>query len=224
MKKEYVITKDGSHSIYLPEMDEHYHSTNGSITESEHIFIQMGLVEATKLNTEVDILEIGMGTGLNVLTTFIANHKLGLNINYLGLEAFPLNWEMVKDLNFSTLLKREGISNLFKLVHSSPWNEPVHLTDNFILTKSDSKIQLIEFTMQFDLVYFDAFAPEKQEEMWTEEIFKKIYNSLRPRGILVTYCVKGVIRRRLQSIGFKIEKLPGPIGGKREMLRARKVC
>lgn len=224
MKKEIIITKDGSHSIYLPEMDEHYHSTNGSVTESDHIFIQMGLAEVAKSKSEIHILEIGMGTGLNVLTTSIAKDKLDLKIDYLGLEAFPLDWEVIKDLNYSSILTETKVPSWFKKIHSLPWNGPYELTDNFMLTKSDSKIQTIEFRKKFDLIYFDAFAPEKQEEMWTEEIFKKIFDAMKPGGILVSYCVKGVIRRRLQSLGFLIEKLPGPIGGKREMLRARKIC
>ena len=222
MKKEIVITKDGSNSIYLPQMDEHYHSINGSIAESEHIFIQTGLAEVYKSLDSISILEIGMGTGLNVLTSYEFQRKNDLTINYWGVEAFPLDWDLLQDLNYSNFLVSEESSQIFKKIHDLPWNASAQLADRFTLNKIEAKIHEIELPIYFDLVYFDAFAPVKQEDMWTGEIFKKIYDSMNNGGVLVTYCVKGVVRRRLQSIGFEIEKLPGPIGGKREILRARK--
>lgn len=222
MKKEIVITKDGSNSIYLPEMDEHYHSINGSVAESEHIFIQMGLAELAKTKSKIRILEVGMGTGLNVMTSILFAQKENLTINYCGIEAYPLDWQLIQGLNYSEIIKESKLESYLEKLHKAPWNKEIELATDFYLEKKDQKIQEIEFIDDFDLIYFDAFAPEKQEEMWTREIFTSLFNGMKMGGILVTYCVKGVIRRRLQAIGFEVEKLPGPIGGKREMLRARK--
>ncbi len=221
MKRQFIETADGSTSIYIEEMDEHYHSKHGAIVESNHIFIENGLLSKRELD-RIHVFEVGMGTGLNVLTSIKALQLNKLAINYKAVEAYPIKMEELPFINFSNLLGVEEV--LFKKVHECPWEEEVQLLPHFKLTKFQSKLEVLELGQeQFDVVYFDAFAPEKQEEMWTEAIFKKLFNALKPEGILVTYCVKGVIRRLLQSVGFTVEKLKGPLGGKREMCRATKV-
>lgn len=221
MKRQFIKTADGSTSIYLEEMDEHYHSKHGAIAESNHIFIRNGLLPKSGLN-EISVFEVGMGTGLNVMTTIKAAEEHQLLVDYHTVEAFPIKEEELNFINFSDLLSIE--ESLFQEIHSSPWEKSVQLMPNFKLTKYQKKLNELELkTEQFDVIYFDAFAPEKQEEMWTESIFRKMFDSLKSEGILVTYCVKGVIRRRLQAVGFTVEKLKGPEGGKREMCRAWKV-
>ncbi|KAA3649628.1 MAG: SAM-dependent methyltransferase [Bacteroidetes bacterium] len=222
MKKELVITKDGSNSFYIKEIDEHYHSINGSIAESEHIFIRSGLLEIGKKLNSINLLEVGMGTGLNVLKTALALQKSELKVNYTALEAYPLSWEETSQLNYTELIQEENAKTYFQLIHQSEWNKSVEINECLKLLKVNKKLEEMEFNSAFDLIYFDAFAPEKQAEMWTAEIFAKLYDSMTTGGILVTYCVKGVVRRTLQAVGFQLEKLPGPIGGKREILRAMK--
>lgn len=220
MQKQIIQTKDGSHSIYLPQMDEHYHSTHGAIVESEHIFIKNGLLAQSEEKQDVVIFEVGMGTGLNVLTSFIAAQKKGIRIDYHTIEAFPLKWNELDSLNYEELL---GIDKkLLKDIHQGNWNQCLELSPNFKLYPYHSDLKTFNHTLAYDLIYFDAFAPEKQEEMWSEEIFSRLFKALKEGGCLVTYCVKGEIRRRLQKVGFKVEKLTGPIGGKREMCRAWK--
>ena len=220
MKRQFIKTADGSSSIYLEEMDEHYHSKHGAIAESEHIFVKNGLLSKRTVNS-IDIFEVGMGTGLNVMTSLKATNTYNLNVNYSAIEAFPIKLEELKHINFDSELEMDA--SLFDKIHTSKWNEPIEFFPNFFLTKYFVKMQELDLQKDlFDIIYFDAFAPEKQPEMWTEEIFERLFDSLKEEGILVTYCVKGEIRRRLQKIGFTIEKLPGPLGGKREMCRATK--
>lgn len=220
MKRQFVKTADGSSSIYLEEMDEHYHSKHGAIAESQHIFIKNGLL-ANKDLKKVSVFEVGMGTGLNVLTTLQAQKNNNLHINYTAVEAFPIKQEELKFINFVQELSADNEE--FNIIHTSEWNKPIQLNENFVLTKHLCKLQELSLKDEsFDVIYFDAFAPEKQNEMWSEEIFQKLFESLKEGGVLVTYCVKGEIRRRLQKIGFCIEKLSGPVGGKREMCRATK--
>ncbi len=221
MKRQFIKTADGSTSIYLEEMDEHYHSKHGAIVESNHIFIKNGLLSKSGVN-EIAVFEVGMGTGLNVMTTIKAAQEHELIVNYHAVEAFPIIEEELSFINFSELLSIE--EGLFRKIHSAPWEKPAQLMPNFKLTKYQTKLnELVLKTEQFDVIYFDAFAPEKQGEMWSEEIFIKMFDSLKHGGSLVTYCVKGVIRRRLQAVGFTVEKLKGPEGGKREMCRAWKI-
>lgn len=220
MKRKFIETADGSTSIYLEEMDEHYHSKHGAIAESNHIFIKNGLLPKSS-QEEISVFEVGMGTGLNVMTTIKAADEHQLKVHYHTVEAFPIKEEELGLINFSSLLGMD--QGLFLRIHTVPWEIENLLQDNFKLSKFHSKLSELELRAAFfDVVYFDAFAPEKQEEMWTEEIFQKMFDVLKAEGILVTYCVKGVIRRRLQAVGFRVEKLKGPEGGKREMCRAWK--
>ncbi|AVM53056.1 tRNA U34 5-methylaminomethyl-2-thiouridine-forming methyltransferase MnmC [Bacteroides zoogleoformans] len=221
MKRVIEKTEDGSSTLFVPELNEHYHSVKGARTESQHIFIDMGLKASPA--SHPCVLEIGFGTGLNALLTLETAEKEKRCIHYTGIDLYPLAWHEVNALNYSS-------HPLFKTLHEAPWEEDVHITPNFILRKVRENVAGGEWSvagserlsLQYDLVYFDAFSPEKQPEMWKEEIFRKMYAAMNDNGILTTYCSKGAIRRMLQNIGFEMERLPGPPGGKREILRGRK--
>ncbi len=213
-----IHTKDGSKSLFLPELNETYHSKFGAKTESEHVFIQAGYQYVTK--QEIRILEIGFGTGLNVLLTYLAHLHDERKIYYESLEKYPLPADIIKEINE---VDDEQMKQIFNLLHSVPWQEDVTLRERFVLYKN--KVDLLDFESQkmFDLIYFDAFAPDKQPEMWTQEVFDKMYKYLSEGGVLVTYSAKGSVRRTMQAAGFTVERIPGP-PGKREMLRAVKVA
>ena len=214
-KLEIEITNDGSATIYLPEMDEHYHSIKGALTESEHIFRDCALLHSGKKNLRV--LEIGFGTGLNA---FVSAQVKDIEIEYFTLEKFPLSLDIIKSTKLG-----DNDTTLFNALHEAEWNKAVKINDTFILNKIECDFTdcAVKLPTGIDVVYFDAFAPEKQPEMWSEECFQRIYDTMNSNGILTTYCAKGEVRRRLQSIGFKVERIAGPIGGKREILRAIKI-
>ncbi len=214
-------TSDGSHTLYVPEIDETYHSTHGAIQESMHIFIDSALRQCV-LN-KVRILEIGFGTGLNALLTKCEAELSNFSVHYTTLEKFPVCDELIAALNYSGLVTKAVDVDFFNLIHQAPWNKMVLLCDDFELHKIECDFTKFESAVnQFDVVYFDAFSPDKQPEMWTVEQFSKIYDWCAPNAILSTYCAKGVVRRALQEVGFKVERLPGP-PGKREILRATKI-
>ena len=248
-------TEDGSATLFVPELNEHYHSTKGARTESQHIFIDMGLKASATISPRV--LEIGFGTGLNAWLTLEEAERSGRNVHYTGLELYPLEWQMIEQLNYVTNDEQVTVNGgqqaaieLFKQLHTSPWEEEVQLTPHFTLRKvqedfnklrvengelrvhnandsaANSQFSTLNspfnLNSQFNLVYFDAFAPEKQPEMWSQELFNRLYVLLAKDGILTTYCAKGIVRRMLQTAGFIVERLPGPPGGKREILRACK--
>ena len=201
--------------MFVPELNEHYHSVKGARTESLHIFIDMGLKAVS--TTHPQVLEIGFGTGLNALLTLEAAEADKRPVHYTGIELYPLAWEEVDVLKYSD-------NPLFKTLHSVPWEEDVVITPYFTLKKiREDARKAVNTKRSFDVIYFDAFAPEKQPEMWDEALFRNLYTSMNAGGVLTTYCAKGIIRRMLQSVGFKVERLPGPPGGKREILRASKV-
>lgn len=220
MDKEFVITEDGSHTIYLPEMDEHYHSTHGAIQESMHIYINQGLLQLTK--KEISILEIGFGTGLNAYLTYAFAVNKKLTINYFSIEKYPLNEADYLSLNYPRNIFHE-YCDVFEKLHRSKWNSVVEISPEFSLHKVHADLLSFEFNSlpQFDLVYYDAFAPGKQPEMWTDEIIQKIAASVKKDGILLTYCAKGSVRRAFSAAGFQMERIPGPIG-KKEILRGKK--
>lgn len=210
-------TEDGSDTLYVESMDEHYHSTKGAITETNYIFIEMGL-SASPLK-ELNILEVGFGTGLNAIQTLSAAQKNHLKVEMTSLELYPLKFEQLKGLSYSQLPH-------FDELHLAPWNTAVAITPNFSITKlimDFTKLPEANLEARFDVVYMDAFAPEKQPDMWSQQLFNHLYVLMNKGGILTTYCAKGVIRRMLQSAGFKVERLPGPPNGKREILRATKL-
>lgn len=212
------LTADGSHTLFVPELNEHYHSVNGAIQESKHVYIEAGLKQIQK--NQISIFEVGFGTGLNALLTLQENERNEnkLQIHYTTIEAFPLSEIITKNLNYPD---EKGI--LIDL-HSAQWNALKQITPFFHLYKMEESLLNITFDSidkKFDLIYFDAFAPDKQPEMWTQNIFNKLYNQCNQNAIVVTYCAKGSVRRMLQYAGFFVERIPGP-PGKREMLRATK--
>lgn len=213
MKRVIEQTADGSATLFVPELNEHYHSVKGARTESQHIFIDMGL-SASEV-TEPHILEIGFGTGLNALLTLETAEATQRKVHYTGIELYPLSWEMIEPLGYSD-------NPLFKTLHIIPWEEDAIITPYFTLRKVQADFTTFTTDCSFDIIYFDAFAPEKQPEMWSQELFDRLHVRLNEKGILTTYCAKGVVRRMLQTAGFTVERLPGPPGGKREILRARK--
>ncbi|MDO6745228.1 tRNA (5-methylaminomethyl-2-thiouridine)(34)-methyltransferase MnmD [Tenacibaculum soleae] len=216
MKREIIITSDGSTTIHLPDWNEQYHSKHGAIQEAYHVFIKSGLEQVNK--PKLSILEIGFGTGLNCFITFLESNK---TINYVGVEAYPVsNTELVR-LNYVTELNVVEQQPIFNKMHALSWEEKHEVTSNFSLTKRQQFFKDIDDKEAFDLIYFDAFGAEHQPELWTEDIFKLMFNALNKNGILVTYSAKGSVRRAMQSVGFNVERLPGP-PGKREMLRAIK--
>ena len=212
-------TADGSYTLYVPELDEHYHSVKGALTESQHIFINMGLKHSSV--TSPHILEIGLGTGLNCVLTLIEAKENQLHVHYTGIERYPLNEEIIRKLNYPSIIGKECEEDYFA-IHQAPWEEDVCLSPWFTLHKLEGDFTHYSFEQKYDIIYFDAFAPEKQPEMWEQSLFDNLYQVLNEGGILTTYCAKGVVRRMLQTAGFKVERLPGPPGGKREILRAIK--
>ncbi len=219
MKVEIRETLDGSQTLYLGELDEHYHSTFGAIQESKHVFIQAGFEHC--LQSDIRVLEIGFGTGLNCYLTLLAALMRGKSIWYSAIEKFPLPEEVWKKLEYSHHFPGSN-PKWFSLIHQAPWNGDTVIHPHFILHKIESDLLVMEWDMPFiDLVFFDAFSPEKQPELWRPSIFEMIFDRMNSNGILVTYCAKGVVRRTLQSVGFVVERIPGP-PGKREMIRAIK--
>jgi tRNA U34 5-methylaminomethyl-2-thiouridine-forming methyltransferase MnmC len=220
MQKKFIITEDGSHTIYLPEMNEHYHSVHGAIQESLHIYINQGLLHLDK--KELSILEIGFGTGLNAWLTYCFARQNNLKINYFSLEKYPLNESEFLKLNYTDTIFQEN-AEIFKQMHYSEWNLPVKISPDFRLEKVCADLTTYKFnkTQLFDLVYYDAFAPDKQSEMWTSELLQKVADTVCKNGILLTYCAKGAVRRALSSAGFDMERIPGP-PGKKEILRGKK--
>ena len=201
-------------------MQESYHSLNGAVQESMHVFIESGLKRVIK--THIRVLEIGFGTGLNALLTWqnSVTHKQA--VSYDTLEAFPVSPDLLSDLKY-TISPSDLPNDAFEQIHLAPWGVAFELEPNcFILKKIQTDFTTYQFENRYDLMYMDAFAPDKQSEMWDECQLAKLYGAMEDWGILVTYCAKGEIRRRLQRVGFHVERIPGP-PGKREMLRAQKL-
>jgi len=217
MLREIRLTADGSSTLFVPSLNEHYHSTHGALQESVHVFIKNGLLQIT--TPALTILEIGFGTGLNALLTAIQSKKTNQKIEYTSVEKYPLSADEILVLNYSELLSEENAGKLFSDIHKVPFEEKVAITPNFTLQKIEKDFLNIDSQKAFDLIYFDAFAPEKQPKLWTETMFSKMFAALKPGGFLVTYCAKGQVKRNMKSVGFKVEALPGP-PGKREMTKA----
>jgi tRNA U34 5-methylaminomethyl-2-thiouridine-forming methyltransferase MnmC len=219
LEREIIQTLDGSTTIHLKEWDECYHSKHGAIQEAQHVFIQNGL--SLFPNQTVAILEIGFGTGLNAFITFLESQKLNQSINYVGVEAYPVNASEVLAMNYVDELNAGLQKVIFEQMHESNWDEKVILNPEFELTKRKQFFDEIDDFEQFDLIYFDAFGYRVQPDLWSTAIFKKMYDALKPGGKLVTYAARGVVKRSMIEVGFTVEKLPGP-PGKREMFRASK--
>jgi tRNA U34 5-methylaminomethyl-2-thiouridine-forming methyltransferase MnmC len=216
MKKEILVTKDGSHTLSIPAWKVSYHSLHGAVQESRHVFIREGLLPLLPDAPLIRIFEMGFGTGLNALLSLMESTEAGVTIEYTSVEAFPLLPEEVAQLNYGRQL---GAQELFEQLHAAAWNERVTISEKFALHKLHQKLEHYTPAKPFHLCYYDAFAPAAQPELWTGEIFKKIFSLLLPGGRLVTYCSKSVVRKAMQSAGLVVEKLPGP-PGKREMVRA----
>lgn len=216
-----ITTRDGSHTIFVPCISEHYHSIFGAVRESTHIFIQAGFNFLSDRKS-FSVFEIGFGTGLNALLTYVAAAKKRNKIIYHAIEKHPLDNRLLHDLNYTNFISdRKKSGNAFKLMHQAAWNTYVSIDPCFTIHKIKDDFLTYSPSFHYDVVYFDAFAPAKQPEMWRKENFNKIYHMLNPEGILVSYCVQGQVKRDLKTTGFHVEILHGP-QGKRHMLRARK--
>lgn len=223
MNIEFFTTGDGSHSLYLPDLNEHYHSIHGAARESRHVYIKNGLhyflSQHSPFNETVRILEYGFGTGLNALSTYEYMLNNRVNVNFTTLEKYPLPQSIIEKLNHTEYFDFEGAKKLFFDLHRLSVNESHELSDRFTLLKLDRDFQSFwSEPSTVHVIYFDAFAPNVQSEFWTVEMFKRLHEQLKPGGVLVTYSSKGIVRRNMLAAGFKTEKLPGP-PGKREMLR-----
>lgn len=216
---EIVITADSSPTLYVPELDETYHSRNGSVAESLHVFIASGLHQFPA-SQSIRILEVGLGTGLNVLLTLKETDRDHRTIDYHAIDTLPLESALVRQLNFTPWIGADAESDLLQL-HSAPWNSTINLRPQFLFTKHLCPIQDFKAASGFDLIYFDAFGPDKQPELWSPEVFTLLYALMNPGAILVTYAAKGSFRRTLRSCGFEVERIPGP-PGKRHMTRGKK--
>ena len=219
MKREIIITDDGSTTIRIPDWDENYHSTHGAIQEAKHVFIKNGL-DLFQDQKKISILEIGFGTGLNSFITFLET-KQKEQVNYVGVEAYPVAAEEVKQMNYVSELNALKDQSIFELMHTCDWEIEKSLTSNFNLTKKKQFFQDITDENCYNLIYFDAFGFPLQPELWSEVIFQKMYDALLSNGVLVTYACRTSIRKAMLTAGFSVEKLPGA-PGKREMLRATK--
>lgn len=222
-----IPTEDGSVTLYVPGLNEHYHSIHGAIQESRHIFICAGMEYFLETHPDritaqktLHILEAGFGTGLNAYLTLLRATELQIPVYYHTIEKYPLCPEEIKALNYPEYFEPEN-KQLFRQLHQCPWECKQALTPYFSIHKHQDDFRNIGFSHQFDLVYFDAFNPDVQPHLWTTDIFLRIHQALRPDSLLVTYCVKGTVKQALRTAGFTLKRLPGP-PGKREMLRATK--
>ena len=221
MITEIENTADGSPTLYRKDIDEHYHSVKGALTESLHIYLDMGWREAAKMKQPVRVFEVGFGTGLNAALTAHAAFESQIPTIYQSVELYPLSIETTERL---LPLQEKRYQDQFKAVNKAVWGEETMINTFFSLKKIKGDILTIDLPRDIDVIYFDAFAPEKQPEMWDTRLFERMYKAMSKGGILTTYCAKGSIRRMLQEIGFTIHRLPGPPGGKREILRAVKTA
>lgn len=220
-----IETRDGSNSLLVPEMNETYHSTHGAITESAYVFLDKGLFHFHHENPdcrEISILEIGFGTGLNAWLTALESKVIGKPIRFTSLEKFPISIDLALKLNYVEKKRADGGQRLFEQLHQSGWEKEVAFDDYFSFTKRE--IDIFEFEADpgsFDVIYFDAFAPSRQPEMWSLEVLKKMHYALKKGGVFVTYCAQGQFKRDLKEAGFEVENLDGP-PGKKEMTRGIK--
>ncbi|MFA8433023.1 MAG: tRNA (5-methylaminomethyl-2-thiouridine)(34)-methyltransferase MnmD [Marinifilaceae bacterium] len=216
IKRQLEVTKDGSHTLYVPELDEHYHSVHGAVQEAMHVYLDAGFHFSNK--DPIRILEIGFGTGLNAYLTLIEGEKSKRQVEYHSIELYPIEQEHLEKLNYPDQIDYPN-RQLFYQMHQAEWNKTIEITPGFHLHKIQGDLTKQIFDGNYDVVYFDAFAPDIQPELWKEEVFQKIHDAMAPDSILTTYSTKGIVKRALRATGFKVKRLPGP-PGKREMLRA----
>jgi tRNA U34 5-methylaminomethyl-2-thiouridine-forming methyltransferase MnmC len=213
------LTSDGSHTLYVPELDEHYHSHFGAVTESKHIFINAGLGSIE--GESVALLEVGFGTGLNALLTALYASEHSIKVNYTSLEKYPLSPAVISQLNYGSLTGEGGVE-LFGAIHAAPWDTPSVISEWFTLHKTVSDLTTDQPEGLFDIVFFDAFGPDKQPEMWSMAVMSKIAAVMHAGSIFVTYSAKGSLKRMLRALGMEVTLLPGP-PGKRVFTRAVKL-
>lgn len=214
-------TQDGSHSIFSEKYGVSYHSKYGAVQETQHVFINAALRPKALKHKELSVLEIGFGTGLNAFMSYLEAKKFALNLQYTAIEAYPISFEEAQLLNFPKILKKEEEASFFLNMHRAGWGESTLLDEHFTINKQQQLFEDIDYRDQFDIIYYDAFAPNAQPELWEQGIMSKMFKALKRGGFLVTYCAKGVVKRVMKSVGFEIEALKGP-PGKREMTRAVK--
>lgn len=213
-----IDTADGSNTLYSEKFNAHYHSLNGALQESRHIFIDKGYKFLSK--NQITILEVGLGASLNASLTAAAAEISMIKTDYTGIELIPLEKEILDKINFKTVISDKEF-DLWQKINQAPWGQKSIITDYFTIEKLNIDFTSAILTKTFDICYFDAFAPEDQPEMWSNDIFKKIYDATAYEGILITYCSKGIVKQTLRNVGYKVERLPGPIG-KRHIIRAIK--
>jgi tRNA U34 5-methylaminomethyl-2-thiouridine-forming methyltransferase MnmC len=216
-----VLTQDGSHSLFSEQFGEQYHSKYGAIRESQHVFIESGLFYKLASGDKLNILEIGLGSGLNAFLTYLETVRRTKSIYYEALEAYPLPLAEAKKLNYPEQLHAKDHEKVFIQMHELPWNEAAELSENFTFKKTLRRFEEIDGETLFDIIYFDAFAPGTQPELWENPVLSRICDRLSPGGVFVTYSAKGSVKRNLKALGLIVENLPGP-PGKREMIRAIK--
>lgn len=216
-----MTTADGSTTIHIPEWNEQYHSKHGAIQEAYHVFIKTGFNHLPKDISPIKILEIGFGTGLNALITSLEAKNQSRNVEYCGVEGYPVSQEEMLQLNYATALDHASAEAYFQKINEGNWEENFVVHDQFQLIKQEKMFDEIENKKEFDLIYFDAFGARVQPDLWAVSMFQRMYKALKENGVLVTYSAKGSVRRALQEVGFVVERLDGP-PGKREMLRATK--
>ena len=212
-------TADGSNSLMSEQFGVSYHSKHGAVQETQHVFIDAAFNHISQTN--IKILEIGFGTGLNALMTLQTNRLAKKQVEYIAVEAYPISMETAESLNYHTILKDNTLEAVLKTMHQLDTNVPTEIESSFNFEKRIMLFEDIDESNQYDIIYFDAFAPNAQPELWDIELLSKMYRALRKGGILTTYCAKGQVKRNLKSLGFTIESIPGP-PGKREMTRAKK--
>jgi tRNA U34 5-methylaminomethyl-2-thiouridine-forming methyltransferase MnmC len=219
MQRKVVLTADGSRTIHLEDWNENYHSHHGALQEAKHVFIDK-VRERIANRKEISILEIGFGTGLNAFLTMELAKELGVKVKYVGLEAFPVSPEELEALNYAGFWE-EGRS-LYDKMHEISWEYEVWINEQFLLLKKRIAFEdWVADTDRFDFIYFDAFGPRVQPHLWTVPIFEKMFQASKKNAFFITYCAKGQVRRDLESVGYKMQRLPGP-PGKREMLLGEK--
>jgi tRNA U34 5-methylaminomethyl-2-thiouridine-forming methyltransferase MnmC len=216
-----ITTEDGSHSLYHEGLKETYHSFHGALQESIHVFIEKGLrFWRTKsgLPKQVNIFEVGFGTGLNALLAAQFAIENEVNIKFTTIEPFPLAMEVIKQLNYASSIGQDDLNDVFEELHTSKWEEKVKINSFFSIHKINTKLEDFQTNEKFDVLFFDAFAPSKQAELWMAALMQKCFNLLKVGGVFTTYSAKGQLKRDLKSVGFEVETLPGP-PGKKEMVR-----
>ncbi|MDH4460195.1 MAG: tRNA (5-methylaminomethyl-2-thiouridine)(34)-methyltransferase MnmD [Flectobacillus sp.] len=217
MAERMRLTDDGLATLYSVEFNQYYHSVRGVLEESEKVYVGLGFQSKIKDNECIDIFEMGLGTGFNVLMTVLVAQKEQVTVRYTSIEAFPISSEDLALLNYPAKFD----TNLFAQIHQAEWGEFVEIIPNFYLKKVKTTLQAFPSDTNYDVIYYDAFAPSSQPELWTEEVFAKLFKMTKDSGVLTTYCSKSVVRKALEGVGYRVEKHPGP-WGKRDVIRAVK--